>query len=458
METSTSTYLSGNYAPVTEEVTAFDLPVVGEIPAELEGRYLRNGPNPISKVDPTTHHWFMGDGMVHGIRLRGGRAEWYRNRYVGSAHVSDVRGEPDIDGPNWNANPIGPNTNVGGFAGTTWAMVEAGGCPVELTYELDTVARNDFFGTLPGAFTAHPKLDPHSGEMHAMVYAWGQWLDHIQYVVVGPDGRVSRTVDIPLGMTMLHDMSLTSRYAVVYDQPVTVDLDLALAGRFPFRWTPDYGNRVGLLPRDGDADDIIWIDVPIGYSFHPMNAYDTADGTVVIDLCNYPKMFDQDILGPFGDRVMGRLERWELDPVDRRASITVIDDTANEFPRHRGSLSTQPYRFGYCAAPSFEHGVGWPTIKHDLTTGERTVFDHGPGRAAGEPVFVPRVDGTAEDDGWLMTFVHDLDREAAEFVVMDAQDLERGYVAQVPLPQRVPFGFHGNWVGDHRVAPPVAGS
>lgn len=451
--TDTAFYLSGNYGPVTDEVTAFDLPVVGELPTELSGRYLRNGPNPIEPVDAATHHWFMGDGMVHGIRLRDGKAEWYRNRFVGSKHVSAVRGEPDIPGPNWNDSPHGPNTNVGGFAGRTWAMVEAGGCPVELTYELETVGRNDFSGTLPGAFTAHPKIDPDSGEMHAMVYAWGQWLDHIQYVVVAPDGRVSRTVDIPLGMTMLHDMSLTGRYAIVYDQPCTVDLDLAFAGRFPFRWNPDYGNRVGLLPRDGAADDIVWIELPIGYAFHPMNSYDTTDGKVVIDICNYPKMFDRDLLGPFGDGNLGRLERWELDPVARTASTTVIDETANEFPRHRGSLTAKPYRYGYCASPALDLAAGWPTIKHDLQTGEREVFDHGPGRAAGEPVFVGKQDRTEEDAGWLVTYVHDLAAGTAEFVVMDAEDLGRGYVAQVPLPQRVPFGFHGNWVSDRSVPP-----
>ena len=336
----TSRYLAGNYAPVTEEVTAFDLPVTGELPAELSGRYLRNGPNPAAEVDPTTHHWFMGDGMVHGIRIDAGRAAWYRNRYVGSGHVADVRGTDDIPGPNWSGSTLGPNTNAGGFAGRTWAMVEAGGTPVELTYELESIARNDFDGTLPGAFTAHPKIDPHTGEMHAMVYAWAQWLDHVQYVVVGTDGLVRHTVDIPLpGMTMLHDMSLTERYAVVYDQPCTVDFDLAFAGRFPFRWNPEYGNRVGLLPRDGTADDIVWVEVPVCYSFHPMNAYDTPDGRVVIDLCVYDVMFDRDILGPFEG--MARLERWVLDPAGRTVSVTVVDDTPNEFPRHRGSLSTK---------------------------------------------------------------------------------------------------------------------
>jgi carotenoid cleavage dioxygenase len=452
---STNRYLRGNYGPITEEITAFDLPVIGELPTELAGRYLRNGPNPATPpANPAEHHWFMGDGMVHGVRLLDGKAEWYRNRYVGSKAMSERRGRPDIDGPNWSGSVTGPNTNVGGFAGKTWAMVEAGGTPVELTYELETIARNDFEGTLPGAFTAHPKFDPDSGEMHAMVYAWAQWMDHVQYVVVGPEGKVTRTIDIPLpGMTMVHDMSLTERFAVVYDQPCTVDLDLAFAGRFPFRWDPDYGNRVGLLPRDGDAADITWIDVPLGYSFHPMNSYDTPDGGVVVDLCVYDVMFDQDILGPFGEPTMPRLERWELDPSRRTVSTTIIDESANEFPRHRGSLSTKPYRYGYCSSPSGDPVAGWPTLKHDLWTGERSVFDHGPGRAAGEPVFVGRPGDEAEDGGWLVTFVHDLNEDAAELVVLDAQDFARGEVARVQLPKRIPFGFHGNWVSDTSVSP-----
>jgi carotenoid cleavage dioxygenase-like enzyme len=440
-------YLTSNYAPVADEVTAFDLPVIGKLPVELNGRYLRNGPNPFGPIDPATHHWFMGDGMVHGIRLRDGRAEWYRNRYVGSTRLSRLRGQGDIPGRNWNDSDGGPNTNVGGFAGTTWAMVEAGGCPVELSYELETIGRNDFFGTLPGAFSAHPKLDPATGELHAMAYAWGQWFDHVQYVRVGADGRVNRTVDIPLpGMSMVHDMSLTERYAVVYDQPVLVDLEMAFAGRFPFRWNDDYGNRVGLLPREGTAADIVWVDVPVGYVFHPMNAYDTPDGGVVLDVCFYDRMMRDDLLGPFGDS-LARLVRWEIDPVRRTVRATTIDEAVNEFPRHRGSLTGKPYRFGYCAQPDPD-SMHWPTVKHDLVTGARQVFDHGPGRAAGEPVFVGRPGATAEDDGWLVTFVHDGDTGLAEFAVLDAQDFDQGYVARVLLPQRIPFGFHGNWVAD----------
>lgn len=442
-------YLAENFSPVVDEVTAFDLEVIGELPTELNGRYLRNGPNPIEGVNESKHHWFLGDGMVHGIRLRDGKAEWYRNRYVGSSHISKVRGIPDVPGRNWNNTALGPNTNVGGFAGTTWAMIEAGGCPVELTYELETVARNDFYGTLPGAFTAHPKYDPVTKEMHAMTYAWGEWLDHVQYVRVGADGRVKKTVDIPMpGMTMIHDMSVTDTYLVVYDQPVLVDLNLAVEGySFPFKWTPDYGNRVGLMPREGTAADIVWIDVPVGYVFHPLNAYDTPTGTVILDVCFFDRMCDNDLLGPFGD-CLPRLVRWEVNPVSRTCSATTIHDGINEFPRHRGSLGGKPYQFGYCAQPDTATNT-WPTIKHNLVTGTHEIFDHGVGRAAGEPVFIGRPNSTVEDDGWLVTFVHDANTNSAEFVVIDAQDFARGYVARVKLPQRVPFGFHGNWVADN---------
>jgi carotenoid cleavage dioxygenase len=446
-----SVYLSANFAPVEAEIAAFDLPVVGELPRELSGRYLRNGPNPFDVTDPAQHHWFTGDGMVHGIRLSDGRARWYRNRYVGSDRVAAKLGRP-IEGPNWSGGDGGPNTNVGGFAGRTWAMVEAGGTPVELTYELETVARNDFFGTLPGAFTAHPKVDPTTGEMHAMVYAPSKWFDHVQYVVVATDGRVRRTVDIPCGMTMLHDMSLTQRYAVVFDFPVTVDLDLAFAGtRFPLRWNPDHGSRVGLLQREGEASDVVWIDAPICYSYHPLNAFDRADGSVVIDLCVYDRMFDRDTNGPFGDS-LPRLERWELSPARRSCSASVIDESAQEFPRHAPAVGTTEHRYGYTAGVGVDR-LG-ATIKHDLRTGARTSYEHGPGRGAGEAVFVAREGSTAEDEGWLLAFTHAHDGSSASFVVLDAQDLARGPVAEVALPQRVPYGFHGNWVSDRAVPPP----
>jgi carotenoid cleavage dioxygenase len=438
-------YLDGPFAPVIDEVTAFDLPVTGQLPAELDGMYVRNGPNPFGEADPEHYHWFTGAGMVHGVRLDGGNAQWYRNRWVGGTTLNESRGLPDISGPDWNGNGFSPNTHVAGFAGKIWATVEAGSCPVELDAELNSVARNDFEGTLPNGFTAHAKYHPSTGELHAVAYAWGQLFDHVQYIVVGADGRVRRSLDVPLaGMPMVHDMSLTEHYGVIFDQAVTVNLDDVFAGvRFPFRWQPEHGCRLGFLPLDGEVADIVWVDAPLSYVFHPLNAYEAAPGRVVIDVCAYPKVFDVDRLGPFDSQA--RLERWEIDLERRTLSSTVVDDRAVEFPRHDPRVGTREHRYGYAARTTWDDAA-WSTVKYDLTTGTCTEHDHGPGRGAGEPVFVPREGSAAEDDGWLLQYVHQVDGGASDLVVLDAADLTRPPVATVALPARVPIGFHGSWI------------
>src|SRR3954471_8711462 len=136
-------YLEKNYAPVREEVTITDLDVTGTLPAQLDGRYLRNGPNPVTAPDPAAYHWFSGDGMVHGVRLRDGKAEWYRNRFVRSAAVAGVLGEAVRPGPVHADMDFAANTNVIGHAGRTFAIVEAGARPYELTEELDTIGPCD---------------------------------------------------------------------------------------------------------------------------------------------------------------------------------------------------------------------------------------------------------------------------------------------------------------------------
>ena len=263
MATSTENrYLTGNFAPVSEEVVALDLPVTGAIPTELEGRYLRNGPNPIGPVDLRTHHWFIGTGMVHGVRLRDGKAEWYRNRFVRGDDVAAAQGLDPLPGPRHPMFGGGaPNTNVIGHAGSTWAIVEAGGHPVELTYELDSVRYLDFDGAYPGSFSAHPKKDPVTGELHVMAYYW-EW-DHVKYVVVRPDGRIRKVVEVPVpGAIMLHDVAITESSIVIFDLPVTFQLDALAEGYpFPYRWDDGYQPRVGVLSREGRAEDVRWAEV-----------------------------------------------------------------------------------------------------------------------------------------------------------------------------------------------------
>ncbi len=443
MSTLENRYLGGNYAPVSAELTAHELPVTGSLPAALSGRYLRNGPNPLSPPEPSTYHWFTGDGMVHGIRIRDGRAEWYRNRWVRSAEVAQALGEPVRPGPVHADMDFASNTNVIGHAGRTFALVEAGARPYELTYELDTVGPTDFGGTLPGGYTAHPKRDPVTGELHAISYYWG-WGNLVQYSVVDGAGRVRKAVKIEVGGPIsVHDMSLTERYVVIYDLPVLFDLEAAMSGRgFPYRWDLDYRSRVGLLGRDSAADDVRCFDVEPCYVFHPMNAYDDGD-TVVLDVVRHTSMFDTHLLGP--DEGPPTLERWSVDLVGGKVVEERLDDRGQEFPRVDERLVGRRHRFGYAGA-FLENETA--LIKHDLDrrTSQVRLLPSAGGSA--EPVFVPAGPDAAEDDGWVLSIVHDLDRDRSDLLVLNAADFTGQPQAIVHLPQRVPFGFHGNWVPD----------
>jgi carotenoid cleavage dioxygenase len=447
----TDRYLSDNFAPVEREITETRLTVIGDLPRELNGRYLRNGPNPQGQVDAATHHWFIGAGMVHGVRLEDGAARWYRNRWVRSAEVAAALGEDPAGRSLGGSN----NTHVIGHAGRTWALVEAGAPPVELGYELETIGVNDFFGTLRDqAFTAHPKIDPDTGDLHAIAYAWPRFMDHVQYVHVGRDGRVQRTVDIPVkDMPMIHDCSLTANYVVVYDLPVTISFELLTRQmRFPFAWNDNHPPRIGLLPRNGSADDIIWCDVEPCFVFHPMNAHEDAAGNVVLDVCRYERMFQRDLHGPLGDS-LATLDRWVVDPRMRKVSATRIDDRPQEFPRCHPARTGKSYRFGYSVAAD---DIGFPAInKIDFRTGAVTRVELGTGRHSGEPYFVPRAGGRDEDDGWLLSFVYDAARDASELLVLDARAPAEAPVARVLLPARVPYGFHGAWVPDGYDGPSV---
>ncbi|MGW0632043.1 carotenoid oxygenase family protein, partial [Streptomyces sp. NPDC002758] len=202
-------FLEGAFTPVTEELTAYDLPVAGRIPRELNGRFLRNGPNVLGLEDPRARHWMLGDGMVHGVRLRDGRAEWYRNRWVRSSQVAKKLGEP-------YPGPVPPddfpcNTHVIPYRGRILALQESGPLPYELDGELNTVGTYDFRGTLEGAFTAHTKYDAAAGELHAVAY-YPTW-DHVRHVVVDPSSQVARTTRIPVpDAPMMHDFALTENH------------------------------------------------------------------------------------------------------------------------------------------------------------------------------------------------------------------------------------------------------
>lgn len=469
-------YLEGNFGPVGAEHTVGGLTVTGRLPEHLDGRFLRNGPNPVAEVDPSAYHWFMGDGMVHGVRLRDGAAQWYRNRWVRGPRAAAELGEPATGDPSCASAgfPAG-NTSVVVHGGRTLALIEGGAGCYELSDELDTVGACDFDGTLPGGYTAHPLRDPATGELHAVSYFFGRGKT-VRYSVVDAEGHARRTVDIEVtGSPMMHSFSLTERYVVVYDLPVTFDAEQAavtvpaparhsaqlvasaVAGRvrvpdpltaatastqtLPYRWNRDYPARIGLLPRDGQAGDVRWFDVDPCYVFHPVNAYDDEAGRVVLDVVRHERTFDTDHTGPYEG--MPTLDRWTVDPRRGTVTSTRLDDRGQEFPRIDERLLGRRHRYGYTMGVLADGTPSDTVLKHDFTAGTSVSRSLGRGRQLGEFVFVPNGPDAAEDDGVLMGYVFDRATELSELAVLDAGTLDT--VATVHLPVRVPHGFHGAW-------------
>jgi carotenoid cleavage oxygenase len=488
-------YLDDFLAPVSAEVTATDLTVTGHIPEFLDGRYLRNGPNPAAEVDPATYHWFTGDGMVHGVSLQDGKAGWYRNRWVRGPATCAALGESAPATRNLRAGmpAIGANTNVLSHAGRTLALIEAGVANYELTDELDTVGPCDFDGTLTGGYAAHPHRDPRTGELHAVSYSFARGRT-VQYSVIDTHGHARRTVDIQVsGSPMMHDFSLTDKYVVLYDLPVTFDpaqvmpasvpswLRLparlaiqsligrvripdpiaAMANRgervaegLPYAWNPKYPARIGVMPREGGNRDVRWFDVEPCYVYHPLNAYHEVRGRsemLVLDVVRYDRMFDRDRRGP-GESTP-TLDRWTINLTTGAVNSECRDDHAQEFPRINESRLGARHRFGYTVGldggflDSGRTQMSTSLYKHDYQTGSRTVAPLDPELVIGEMSFVPRPGAgstdAAEDDGILIGYGYHRGRDEGQLLLLDAQTCES--VATVHLPQRVPMGFHGNW-------------
>ncbi|WP_010164813.1 8'-apo-carotenoid 13,14-cleaving dioxygenase [Sphingomonas sp. PAMC 26617] len=438
-------FLSGIHRPMREELTLTDLSVTGTLPSALDGRYLRIGPNPVA-ADPASYHWFIGDGMVHGLALKDGRALWYRNRWIRSQAVASALGEQPAPGPRHGGFDT-VNTNVVEVSGRTFALVEAGSYPVELSDDLESQTYNPFDNTLAGSFTAHPHRDPLTGEQHAICYEATK-LGEIRHVVIDAAGKVVREEPIAVGHgPMIHDCAITGRYVVILDLPVTFSMRTLIGGHgYPYRWNPEHKARVGLMPRRGGAGDIIWCNVDPAYVFHVVNAYDRPDGRVTLDVCAYATMFAGEHGGP--DTISRGLERWTVDPATASVSICVIDPAPQEFPRIDERRLGQAYRYAYTMALDENAGfvLGGSLYKHDVVAGTREVHNFGTDRRPGEFVFVPAHEGAGEDEGWLVGLVIDANANNTDLSIIDARRFEEAPVASVRLPHLVPPGFHGNWL------------
>lgn len=438
-------HLQGNFAPVKEELTALGPEVIGQIPKELCGLYARNGANPVTGV---SEHWFLGNGMVHGVRLENGEAAWYRNRYVKTKYLENPelsRISPDgkIDFEMASAN-----TSVISHAGQILAL-EEGAYPFALDRELETVGTQTYDGKLQTALTAHPKICASNGEL--VGFAYQQLPPYLVYLRISPDGKLVQSEEITVGgPTMMHDFAITENYALFMDLPVVFDLQLAIQGEMPFHWSDDYAARVGVMPRNGHDADVKWFDVDPCYVFHGMNAFE-KDGQVHYDVCRSSEVW-REAGSMFGGDAVQSFHRWSFDLESGRVNEQKLDDRAMDFPRVADARVGLEHRYGFTLQFGFDGG-DQPSfkslVKLDLSNGTSEEHTFPEGVVAGEPTFVP-AEGSdpSSDEGWIMLYAHDENSNETEFLILDANDFAADPVARVKLPQRVPYGFHGSWMPD----------
>lgn len=449
-------YLTGNFAPVETELTVDELPVVGELPAELNGMFVRNGPNP--QFPPLgLYHWFDGDGMLHGVCIRDGKAS-YRNRYIQTQGFEQERQSGQaVFGGLLQPSEVGfknvANTALVWHRDRLLALWEGGEPHAIAVPKLETIGTHTFNGKLASPVTAHPKVDPVTGEMMFFGYSLAQ-PPYVKYSVVSAEGELLRTVpiDLPVGV-MMHDFAITEHYTLFMDLPLTFRLERLQRGEPAFAFERDRPSRFGILPRHGDNETIRWFEAPSCYVFHTLNAYEEGDDIVLI-AC---RTGSTNVLGASpgsheGDnRQVGSdvplLYQWKFNLKTGAVQEQALDNRACEFPRINEQYLGRQCRYGYAgksaptATPKFD-GL----LKFDLDNGSVQVHSFGTGRYGGEGVFVPRPDATAEDDGWLMTFVHDEAQNMSELVIVSTQAMTDEPVARIQIPQRVPYGFHGTWV------------
>ena len=449
-----SDYLKGNFAPIDDEIDVGRLEVEGAIPSALSGQFLRNGPNPM--FDPLgSYHWFDGDGMLHGVTIRNGKAS-YRNRWIASKGLAAERRagralyggmsnfappDPALVGDEFMKNAA--NTNVVRHAGRIMCLWEAG-LPTVVTPELETTGTFDYRGKLQGAMTAHPHIDPRTGEMFFFGY-----VPTLQYHRVSAAGELLQSVPVSLPKAvMMHDFTITDRHAIFFDAPAVMDFGAMMNGEPMVQWRPDNGTRIGVMARDGDGSDLRWFEIPNGYVVHFLNSWEDGD-RIVIDACRFDQM-DFGAANADVPDATSYLSRFTVDLTRGQATWERLGDLPVEFPRVNAAVEGRRHRYGYVAsfASGPPKGPRFDSVtKYDLAHGASAkthVF--GPGQVTGEAVFAPDPASTGEDDGWLLSLVHDEHRTKTDLVILDAHDMTE--TARIHMPRRVPYGFHANWLPD----------
>lgn len=462
-----SEHWANAWRPSTTEGSYEVTRIEGEIPREIHGTLYRNGPS--QQILPAEGyralHLFDGDGMVHGFGFDNGRVRC-NSRVV--EHPSTLRERAEgrfcmnsvglkVDDP---VDPfrVQPNTNVVYHGGKLMALVE-NGYPFEIDARtLGPIGINDFQGKMLGmSTTAHPKLDPKTGQM--IIHGYQPFEPYLQYYEVEADGTCSlaEAVDAPYAV-MAHDMAITENYAIFLWGCIHFDgMVMMNGGGFgeAVTWRPELGLRFGVRRREAGAKTQ-WFTAPSpGYMFHPGNAYE-ENGKIMMDACTYRD----------GEKLLRTLETirdgrasenfaavpflYELDLASGVCSERQLDERGSEFPRVDDRYVGYKNRYGFAALDRNAGGDladTWATlVRYDRQGGPNAIHDFGKWQWPSEPVFVPRSSDAAEGDGFVLCTVYNGNTDGSYLAVLDAQNMAAEPLAKCHLEHRIPLGFHGNFV------------
>jgi carotenoid cleavage dioxygenase len=458
-------FLQGIFAPIDQEFTLDALPVSGEVPRELNGSFYRNGPN--QRFTPIgDYHLFAGDGMTHAFHIQDGKVG-YRNRWIETAkyRIEQEQGKSVID-------PMNPfNCEEGyvefvindreGLANTAcvWhgdklLILEEAHLPFEVDpLTLESLGSYNFDGKLPRAMTAHPKIDPVTGELLLFAYMASDMLSSdLEVYRVSPEGKLIESFLIPTAYpAMVHDFVVTENHIVVPIFPLCGSLDRAMAGESPLAWEPDKGASVAVLPRQGwSEENLRWVECDPFFVFHYMNGYD-SDGIITLDGCQFEHapLFPDASGNPLPD-TDPVLHRWSIDLNNSSPAVVSrqIDEYASEFPQVDPRYATRAYRYGFYTSPDGDDGDLYNSLaRYDHETGNTDRHCFGPRETTfiSEPIFVPRSEDAPEGCGYLLTVVTDMTVGTSALNIVDAENVSHGPVAVAQLDHRIPVGFHGGW-------------
>ena len=458
-------YLQGLYAPVSEEVTALECAVSGEIPRDLHGAYVRNGPNP-ARAPTDLHHWFDGDGMLHGVYFENGKAE-YRNRFVRTAdHLADLEAGCGAAGVLLPASrrrgakvyKDTANTDVVMHGGRLLALWYISGTPVRLhPRTLETLGAESFRGDLPRHVSAHSKVDPRTGELVFFDYAlYEPWMS---FGVVNRDNVLAnfQRVELP-GPRLPHDMGLTENYVILHDLPV-VFTEQGLRNKLWSIEQRDQPARFGIVPRSGRGEEIRWFETDPCYIYHVVNAWEDGD-EVVMHACRMvpSAMQPNHAYGPYAPMVVVLALRavpveWRMNLRTGAVRYRQLDDRFGEFPAINLEYTATENRYSYNVSMCPGELLKFDGLyKYDLESGACETYRYAPGVFGSEAAFAPRLGAKSEDDGYVVVFATDEATGRSEAQIIDAQHFAGGPVARVVLPARVPAGFHATWARGDLIA------